>query len=198
MGMSFEQTIKMPEDRIGVIIGKNGQVKEDIEQKCNVEIDIDSESGDVQVSSQASRLDKMEPFKAIEIISAISKGFSPERAYRLLQEDLLDLLDMRDYAGKSANSIQRIKGRIIGKAGNTRKTIEDLTGASISVYGHNVGLIGSFEEIRIAREAIKMISKGSSHKNVYNMLQAARRRAKFEKMQLWEHEGPQQSNRTDF
>jgi ribosomal RNA assembly protein len=188
----------MPEDRIGVIIGKNGRVKEDIEQKCNVEIDIDSESGDVQVSSQASRLDKMEPFKAIEIISAISKGFSPERAYRLLKEDLLDLLDIRDYAGKSSNSIQRIKGRIIGKAGNTRKTIEDLTGASISVYGHNVGLIGSFEEIRIAREAIKMISKGSSHKNVYNMLQAARRRAKFEKMQLWEHEGPQQSNRTDF
>jgi ribosomal RNA assembly protein len=188
----------MPEDRIGVIIGKNGQVKEDIEQKCNVEIYIDSESGDVQVSSHSSRSDNMEPFKAIEIISAISKGFSPERAYRLLKEDLLDLLDIRDYAGKSANSIQRIKGRIIGKAGNTRKTIEDLTGASISIYGHTVCLIGSFEEIRIAREAIKMISKGSSHKNVYNMLQAARRRAKFEKMQLWEHEGPQQSNRTDF
>jgi len=35
--MSFEQIIKIPQDRIGVIIGKGGRVKEEIEQKCNVD-----------------------------------------------------------------------------------------------------------------------------------------------------------------
>lgn len=184
--MSFEQIIKIPEARIGVIIGKNGRVKEEIEQKCNVIIEIDSESGDARVSSGSSPLTKSEPFKAIEIISAISKGFSPERAYRLLAEDILQLIDIRDYAGKSANSIQRIKGRIIGKGGKSRKTIEELTGVNISVYGHTIGLIGSFEEIKIAMEAVSMISKGSSHKIVYNMLQEARRKAKLDKMKLWE------------
>lgn len=49
--MSFEQIIKIPEARIGVIIGKNGAVKEEIEQKCSVIIEIDSESGDARVSS---------------------------------------------------------------------------------------------------------------------------------------------------
>ncbi|HYA83855.1 MAG TPA: KH domain-containing protein [Candidatus Bathyarchaeia archaeon] len=184
--MSFEQIIKIPEARIGVLIGKNGRVKEEIEQKCNVIIEIDSESGDARVSSGSSPLTKSEPFKAIEMISAISKGFSPERAYRLLTEDILQLIDIRDYAGKSANSIQRIKGRIIGKGGKSRKTIEELTGVNISVYGHTIGLIGSFEEIKIAMEAVSMISKGSSHKIVYNMLQAARRKAKLDKMKLWE------------
>ena len=184
--MSFEQIIKIPQDRIGVIIGKKGRVKEEIEQKCNVIIEIDSENGDVLVSSSSSPITKTEAFKAIEIISAISKGFSPGRAYRLLAEDLLQLIDIRDYAGKSTNSIQRIKGRIIGKAGKSRKTIEELTGAYISVYGHTVGLIGSFEELKMATEAITMISKGSSHKSVYNMLQVARRKAKFDKMKLWE------------
>ena len=82
--------------------------------------------------------------------------------------------------------MQRIKGRIIGKAGKSRKTIEELTGAYVSVYGHTVGLIGSFQEIRMGIEAISMLSKGSSHKSVYNMLQAARRKAKFDKMKLWE------------
>jgi ribosomal RNA assembly protein len=184
--MSFEQIIKIPHDRVGVIIGKEGRVKEEIEQKCNVIIDIDSENGDVLVSSGPFPVTKTEAFKAMEIISAISKGFSPGRAYRLLDEDLLQLIDIRDYAGKSTNSIQRIKGRIIGKGGKSRKTIEELTGAYISVYGHTVGLIGSFEELKIAAEAISMISKGSSHKNVYNMLQVARRKAKFDKMNLWE------------
>lgn len=186
MEMSFEQIIKIPQDRIGVIIGKGGKVKEEIEQKCNVTIEIDGENGDALVSSGTSPLTKAEPFKAIEIILAISKGFSPERAYRLLAEDLLQLIDIRDYAGKSANSMQRIKGRIIGKAGKSRKTIEELTGAYVSVYGHTVGLIGSFHEIRMGIEAISMLSKGSSHKSVYNMLQAARRKAKFDKMKLWE------------
>jgi ribosomal RNA assembly protein len=184
--MSFEQIIKIPQDRIGVIIGKEGRVKEEIEQKCNVIIEIDSENGDALVSSGSSPMTKTEAFKAIEIISAISKGFSPERACRLLAEDLLQLIDIRDYAGKSTNSIQRIKGRIIGKAGKSRKTIEELTGAYISVYGHTVGLIGSFQELKMATEAITMISKGSSHKSVYNMLQVARRKAKFDKMKLWE------------
>lgn len=186
MEMSFEQIIKIPQDRIGVIIGKGGKVKEEIEQKCNVTIEIDGENGDALVSSGPSPLTKAEPFKAIEIILAISKGFSPERAYRLLAEDILQLIDIRDYAGKSANSMQRIKGRIIGKAGKSRKTIEELTGAYVSVYGHTVGLIGSFQEIRMGIEAISMLSKGSSHKSVYNMLQAARRKAKFDKMKLWE------------
>ena len=141
---------------------------------------------DALVSSGSSPITKTEAFKAIEIISAISKGFSPGRACRLLSEDLLQLIDIRDYAGKSTNSIQRIKGRIIGKAGKSRKTIEELTGAYISVYGHTVGLIGSFQELKMATEAITMISKGSSHKSVYNMLQVARRKAKFDKMKLWE------------
>lgn len=189
MKTSFEQIVKIPEARIGVIIGKNGGVKEEIEQKCNVVLEIDSESGYARVSSGSAPLTKSEPFKAIEVISAISKGFSPERAYRLLSEDLLQLIDIRDYAGKSASSIHRIKGRLIGKGGKSRKTIEELTGANISVYGHTIALIGSYQEIKIAMEAVSMISKGSAHKSAYNMLQAARRKAKLEKMKLWE-EGP--------
>jgi ribosomal RNA assembly protein len=186
--MSFEQLIKMPQDRIGVIIGRDGKVKGEIEQKCNVVIEVDSENGDTLISSGSASLAESGVFKAIEILSAISKGFSPNRAYRLFGEDLLQLIDIRSYAGKSDHSTKRIKGRIIGKDGKSRKTIEELTGASISVYGHTVGLIGSFHEIRLAAEAISMISRGSPHKSVYNMLQIARRKTKLERLKLWEQD----------
>jgi len=56
-------------------------------------IEIAGENGDALVSSGPSPSTNAEPFKAIEIILAISKGFSPERAYRLLAEDLLQLID---------------------------------------------------------------------------------------------------------
>ena len=187
--MIFEQVVKIPDDRIGVIIGKNGKVKTEIQDKCGVAIDIDSENGNAIISSTSKPIIEMEPFKAVEIVSAIAKGFSPERAYRLLgEEEVLQLVDLRDYAGKSANSLSRIKGRIIGEAGKSRKTIEDISGASISVYGHTVGLIGTFEEIKLATEAVTMLSKGRSHATVYNMLQEAKRKSKLDRMRLWEND----------
>jgi ribosomal RNA assembly protein len=185
----FQQVIKIPNDRIGVIIGKNGKVKTEIQDKCNVIIEVDSENGNAIISSTSKPIIEMEPFKAVEIVSAIAKGFSPERAYRLLgEEEVLQLVDLRDYAGKSANSLSRIKGRIIGEAGKSRKTIEEISGVYISVYGHTVGLIGTFEEIKLATEAVIMLSKGRSHANVYNMLQEAKRKSKLDRMRLWEND----------
>jgi len=122
--LSFQYLIKVPDDRIGVLIGKNGKVKSEIEEKCKVQLEINSSSGDVVVSSSYEPLSEMLPFKAIEIISAISKGFSPQRANLLLRdEDLIfQIIDLKEYAGKSSNTMDRIKGRIIGQAGKSRST----------------------------------------------------------------------------
>jgi ribosomal RNA assembly protein len=187
--VSFQHIVRVPRDRIGVIIGKNGKVKGEIQDKCNVLIEIDSKTGDAIISSQPEPMStRMEPFKAVEVITAISKGFSPRRAYRLIdgEEDTFQLIDLRDFAGKSSNSMERIKGRIIGEQGKSRRTIEDLTGVYISVYGHSVGLIGKSDQIKIASDAVTMLSKGKSHKTVYTMLQEARRKAKMDRMRLWE------------
>ena len=188
--MSFQHLIKVPEDRIGVLIGKNGKVKREIEDKCNVQIEIDSKNGDAVISSASATLSEMQPFKAIEIISAISRGFSPQRAYRLFDDEelMLQIIDLKDYTGKSTNAMDRIKGRIIGQSGKSRKTIEELSGVYMSVSGHSVALIGKYEEVKLANDAVTMILKGSSHKTVYTMLQDARRKNKLEKMKLWEQD----------
>ena len=188
--MSFQHLIKVPDDRIGVLIGKNGKVKREIEDKCKVQIEIDSQNGDAVISSASATLSEMQPFKAIEIISAISRGFSPQRAYRLFDDEelMLQIIDLKDYTGKSANAMDRMKGRIIGQSGKSRKTIEELSGVYMSVSGHSVALIGKYEEVRLANDAVTMILKGSTHKTVYTMLQDARRKNKLEKMRLWEQE----------
>jgi ribosomal RNA assembly protein len=188
--LSFQHLIKVPDDRIGVLIGKNGRVKREIEDKCKVQIEIDSQNGDAVISSASATLSEMQPFKAIEIISAISRGFSPQRAYRLFDDEelMLQIIDLKDYTGKSANAIDRMKGRIIGQSGKSRKTIEELSGVYMSVSGHSVALIGKYEEVRLANDAVTMILKGSTHKTVYTMLQDARRKNKLEKMRLWEQD----------
>jgi ribosomal RNA assembly protein len=184
-----QQFIKVPGERIGVLIGRKGAVIGKIKQECRVNVDVESESGNVIVRYDSSSLIEGNPFKALEIISAIARGFSPERAFKLLDEDIVfQLLDIRDYVGNSQSSMNRLKGRIIGERGKSRRTIEELSGADVSVYGHTVGFIGIFEAIKVAVEAIVLLSKGSSHRSVYAMLQNYRRKLKQEKMSLWEEQ----------
>jgi rRNA processing protein Krr1/Pno1 len=54
------------------------------------------------------------------------------------------IIDLRLIFGRSESDIKRIKGRIIGTEGKTRKLIEELTEADVVVYGHTVGIIGGF------------------------------------------------------
>jgi len=182
------KVIKVSKDRIGVIVGKKGSVKFEIESKCNIILEVDGDNGDVTIrlKNEASLMNSG-IFKASEIILAISKGFSPERAYRLLSDDsLLQLVDLREYSGKSMNSLDRIKSRLIGQSGKFRKNLEDFSGADISIYGHFVGFIGTYDETSLALNAILMICKGSSHKSVYHMLEEHNRKKKLAKMDLWE------------
>ena len=188
--MSFQHTIKIPKERIGALIGKRGKVKLQIEKKCGVEIEIDSETGDANIKSTRPA-DQVEAFRAVEVITAISRGFSPERAYRLFEDEeiIFQQVDLHDYAGRSPNALERIKGRVIGEAGKARRMIEDLSGAYVSVYGHYVAFIGKYREVKLATDAIAMLAKGSMHKGVYTMLQEARRRDKLDRLRLWEDSG---------
>ena len=184
--MSFEKLLRIPNDRIAVLIGKSGNVKSKIEQLCHVTLDIDGDTGEVLIKSSGD-VEKMQPFKAIEIVTAIGRGFSPENAMTLLKgENTLHVIDLREFAGKSNSNIERIKGRIIGEGGKARRNMENLSGTHISVYGKTVSIIGDASKLRLAVDAISSISNGSMHGAVYNKLETANRKEKQEKMKLWE------------
>jgi len=184
--MSFEKLIRVPNDRIAVLIGKSGNVKSKIEELCFVSLDIDGETGEVLIKSIGA-VEKMQPFKAMEIVTAIGRGFSPENAMTLLKgENTLHVIDLREFVGKSTANIERIKGRIIGEGGRARRNMENLSSTHISVYGRTVAIIGDASKLRLTVDAISAISSGGMHGAVYDKLEAANRRTKQEKMQLWE------------
>ena len=180
--------VKIPQDRVGALIGPEGQVKAAIEKKLSVELQVESETGDVTITMPPTAFDPTVLFRAKETINAIGRGFSPERAFRLLDDDeaLLEVIDLREALGRSLSDIKRLKGRVIGKDGKTRRLIEELTEASLSVYGHTISIIGSIEQTEVAKEAIRMLLRGSQHSTVYRFLHRKRRELKKKKMELWE------------
>lgn len=193
--MSSEQVVRVPLERVGALVGKEGIVKNEIERRCGVSLEIDGKTGETRISYQPDALLESNPFKAYDIVSAIARGFSPQRAFSLLQEErILTLIDLREYSGKSENALVRIKSRLIGTEGKARKIIEELTQSEISIYGHTVAIIGDPDESKIAKEAIEKLAKGGTHKSVYEMLQKYRTKKKLDRMQLWETQRPPEQN----
>jgi len=184
--------VKVPKERIGALIGPDGHVKESVEKQLSVELQIDSQTGDITITLSPKATDPSLLFRAREVITAIGRGFSPERAFKLLRNDdiILLVIDLRDMVGRSQSDIKRLKGRIIGKEGKTRRIIEELTDANVSVHGNTVAIIGDMDQAEAAREAIEMLIRGSQHRTMYRFLHKKRRELKKKRLELWEPRSP--------
>ena len=180
--------VKIPGDRIGALVGPDGSVKSAIERKLSVDLQVDSETGTVQITLPSTVEDPTVLFRAKEVVTAIGRGFAPNHAFRLLGDDetVFEVIDLRESVGRSRSDLKRLKGRVIGKEGKTRRIIEELSEANISVYGHTISIIGYPNQVAIAREAVSMLIKGSLHGTVYRFLHKKRRELKKQRLQLWE------------
>ena len=163
----FEYILKIPKERVAVLIGKKGEAKKQIELALKIHIDVDSKEGDVVITGE----DALNVYTAREIIRAIGRGFNPDIAQQLLKVDFgFDLININEYA-KTKKDMERLKGRVIGQEGKSRATLEELTGTNICVYGKTVGIIGPFDSIVVARRAIESLLSGSLHSGVYRWIE---------------------------
>lgn len=184
--MLYHETIKVPEDRIGVIVGRNGKVRRRVEKLANVKLDVNSE-GVVTITAPDNTEDPVLAWKARDIIRAMARGFSPKNALSLIDDDMqLIVISLREVVGSSASQIKRVAGRIIGENGRTRRVIEQTTETKITVYGKTVSIIGMPPGLDYARRAIDMIISGAPHSAVYSRLEKMRRDMNRQKAELWE------------
>lgn len=168
--------LKIPKERIAVLIGKNGEIKKEFEESMGIRIEVNSTEGEVAVRGD----DPVALFSMREVVKAIGRGFNPEVAKDLLKQDYcFELINLADYV-KTKNHAIRLKGRVIGTAGKSRKAIEELCDVSISVYGKTIGIIGLAENVATARKAVESLLSGSPHSSVYKWLEKQRKNAKFQ------------------
>jgi len=162
---------KIPLERVGVLLGDNGRVKREIEEKTKTIITVDSSSGSIVIEPAFQSTTALDLIKAQNIVRAIAHGFSPERAFRLLEDDqVLEVVDVRQYVGDKPNHIKRVLGRIIGENGKARRILEEMTGAYISVYETYVAIIADYEVSSIVKKAVEMLIEGRAHSTVYKYI----------------------------
>jgi ribosomal RNA assembly protein len=176
------QSIKVPTERVGVLIGKSGETKEFLERRTGVKISVDSEEGDVEIDYTNAK-DPAMALAVVNVVQAIGRGFSPSKAMKLLEDEyFFEVFDIRDYVGKKQEHVMRMRARVIGTHGKTRAIIEELTGAFVSVYGNTVSVIGDALQIDVAHRALDMLLSGSEHAAVYHYLEGKRAQLKVDGM----------------
>ncbi len=152
--------MRVPKERLPVIIGKNGKTKAAIEKLTNTKITVNE---DIGIEGEALNV-----LNSMNIIKAIGRGFSPEDATGLLDENKTLYIISLD---EKRNVLIRLKSRLIGTRGKAKRNLERLTDTKISVYGKTVSIIGEYEKANAARVAIEKLIKGSPHRNVYKFLE---------------------------
>jgi len=163
----YSYVLKIPKDRIAVLIGKEGSIKKELEDDTNSKIMINSDEGDVKIIGK----DSVKLFALKDVIRAIARGFNPDIARLLLKQDYsFELITLNDYNDHKKHQ-QRLKGRVIGRNGKSRELIEEMTECYISIYGKTIGIIGLITNVSIAKKAVESLLMGSMHASVYKWLE---------------------------
>ena len=181
------QHVKVPDDRIGVLIGAGGETMREIEARTEGRLDIDSETGSVRIETVG---DPVTALKAPDIVKAIGRGFAPKDAFRLLEDDMMmfEIIDI-DAACRNKNDLRRKKGRLIGEDGRTRELMQELTGASVVIYGTTLAVIGGPRQVDAVREAAEMLLDGAPHGAVYSFLERRRNELKHRGLEYHQFTG---------
>ena len=172
--------LKIPLERVGVLIGHGGETKKTLEERLGAKIDINSKEGEVTIDEHDIK-DPLIVLKIECIIKAIGRGFSPEHAMKLLSDNAdFYVFDIHDYVGKRESHIRRVKSRVIGRKGKTKHVLEELTDSYISVYGHTISVISDIDSMDLVKKAIDMMLSGSRHSTIYRFVESSMKKLRFE------------------
>ena len=118
--------------------------------------------------------EQIDEFISSQIFEAIDAGFAVKIALLLAdQEYLLEKIYIKNFTKRE--NLTLIRARLIGKHGQTRELLEELSNCFIKVHDNCVYIIGRAQDIKNAMNSVTKIIQGSKQSSVYAYLEKQRK-----------------------
>lgn len=168
MALIMEQ-LYIPKERLK-LLKDNPAILKAVIQACKTKISIIDDEA-IEINGGA-----FEEFTSKNVLFAYGRGFDIKIALLLNSQDYyFKVVDIK-LIERNKQRIRQIKSRIIGEGGRTKRYVEQVSGAHISIYGDSVAIIGKIDSLYEAETAINTIIEGGTHRLAYLKMEAAHRK----------------------
>uniref|UniRef100_A0A6T5QRH5 K Homology domain-containing protein n=1 Tax=Heterosigma akashiwo TaxID=2829 RepID=A0A6T5QRH5_HETAK len=177
-GIEEFRRIRVPAHRYTPLREQWENIMQPVVEHMKLQIRFNPKTRSVEMKTSEHTEDVGAIQKAADFIQAFMMGFEVQDAVALLRlEDLyVDSFEVKDVKALSGDHLSRAIGRVAGQDGKTRYAIENATRTRIVVADQRIHILGSYANIRVARDAICNLILGAPPGKVYNQMRAVAKR----------------------
>ncbi|CAH9088021.1 unnamed protein product [Cuscuta epithymum] len=143
-------------------------------EQMKVDIRMNLKARRVELKTRPDTPDISNIQKSADFVHAFMLGFDICDAVALLRVDELyvDSFEIKDVKTLRGEHLSRAIGRLSGKGGKTKFAIENSTKTRIVIADTKIHILGSFTNIKVARDSLCSLIMGSPAGKVYSKLRA--------------------------
>ncbi|CAI9753217.1 unnamed protein product [Fraxinus pennsylvanica] len=145
-----------------------------IYEHMKIDIRMNLKARRVELKTRQDTPDVSNLQKCADFVHAFMLGFDVIDAVALLRLDELyvESFEIKDVKTLRGEHLSRAIGRLSGKGGKTKFAIENATKTRIVIADTKIHILGSFSNIKVARDSLCSLILGSPAGKVYSKLRA--------------------------